>query len=49
MAREAVNLLQSAQIRRALGVAGLEYVRANHSYAAISQQFQAELLDAVQK
>jgi len=42
-----VNLLQSAQMRKALGAAGMEYVRQTHSYTAISRQFEAALYDAV--
>jgi glycosyltransferase involved in cell wall biosynthesis len=47
LADEVVNLLQSAQMRRALGTAGMEYVMGSHSYDAISRQFEAALTDVV--
>jgi len=47
LADEVVNLLQSAQMRRALGTAGMEYVISSHGYDTISRQFETALTNTV--
>jgi len=49
LAGAAVNLLQSAAKRKAMGQAGREYVLAHHGYQSIVRQFEAELEDVVRE